>query len=405
MTARYIDIHVLQTVPFSNLNRDDLGSPKALTYGAVQRLRVSSQCWKRATREHMQRALQGHARYDRAIRTRRPFDILTTHLTDAGWSREDATHAAEVVFAPYKDAQDASGDAADGEVTGSTVSSANVLLFLTESQYADLAAIVTTHRGEVLQAVAAKGRPSKKDGPELKKIRAALSEVIKSPRGLVTVFGRMIAALPTANVEGGVQVAHAFTVHQAAAEFDYFTAVDDYTQDENTGAGHLGAAEFATGTFYRYATVDLEHLTTNTGDPALAHDLAAQFISSFVSSLPSGKSTATAPNTRPNLVVVQVREDQPLSYAAAFERAVTYDGQGYLLPAVHLLTEHATLIADAYGDSPVWSGHLNAVTTDPDQVKALNAAFGDRVSGGPGALATAALASCDLAALVREPVA
>lgn len=46
----YIDLHILQTVPPSNLNRDDTGTPKNAWYGGVQRARVSSQAWKKATR-------------------------------------------------------------------------------------------------------------------------------------------------------------------------------------------------------------------------------------------------------------------------------------------------------------------------------------------------------------------
>ena len=46
----HIDIHVIQSVPPSNLNRDDTGSPKTATYGGVRRARVSSQAWKRAAR-------------------------------------------------------------------------------------------------------------------------------------------------------------------------------------------------------------------------------------------------------------------------------------------------------------------------------------------------------------------
>ena len=46
----YIDLHVLQTVPPSCLNRDDTGSPKTAVYGGTTRARVSSQSWKRAVR-------------------------------------------------------------------------------------------------------------------------------------------------------------------------------------------------------------------------------------------------------------------------------------------------------------------------------------------------------------------
>lgn len=46
----YVDVHVLQTVPPSCVNRDDTGSPKTAVYGGVTRARVSSQAWKRAMR-------------------------------------------------------------------------------------------------------------------------------------------------------------------------------------------------------------------------------------------------------------------------------------------------------------------------------------------------------------------
>ena len=39
----FVDIHVLQTLPPSNPNRDDTGAPKTATFGGVQRMRISSQ--------------------------------------------------------------------------------------------------------------------------------------------------------------------------------------------------------------------------------------------------------------------------------------------------------------------------------------------------------------------------
>ncbi|MDR2356385.1 MAG: type I-E CRISPR-associated protein Cas7/Cse4/CasC, partial [Clostridiales Family XIII bacterium] len=46
----YIDLHVIQTVPPSCVNRDDTNSPKSAIYGGVHRARVSSQAWKHAMR-------------------------------------------------------------------------------------------------------------------------------------------------------------------------------------------------------------------------------------------------------------------------------------------------------------------------------------------------------------------
>ena len=48
----FLDIHVIQTLPPSNINRDDTGSPKTAVYGGVRRARVSSQAWKKAMRDY-----------------------------------------------------------------------------------------------------------------------------------------------------------------------------------------------------------------------------------------------------------------------------------------------------------------------------------------------------------------
>lgn len=48
----FLDVHAIQTLPPSNINRDDTGSPKTAQYGGVRRARVSSQSWKRAIREY-----------------------------------------------------------------------------------------------------------------------------------------------------------------------------------------------------------------------------------------------------------------------------------------------------------------------------------------------------------------
>ena len=44
----FVDIHVLQTLPPSNPNRDDTGAPKTAIFGGVRRMRISSQAIKRA---------------------------------------------------------------------------------------------------------------------------------------------------------------------------------------------------------------------------------------------------------------------------------------------------------------------------------------------------------------------
>jgi NADPH-dependent glutamate synthase beta chain and related oxidoreductases len=48
----FLDMHIIQTLPPSNINRDDTGSPKTALYGGVRRARVSSQSWKAAMRNY-----------------------------------------------------------------------------------------------------------------------------------------------------------------------------------------------------------------------------------------------------------------------------------------------------------------------------------------------------------------
>ena len=50
----FVQIHMLQSVPPGNLNRDDTGQPKRCLFGGVTRGRISSQCLKRNIRHSRQ---------------------------------------------------------------------------------------------------------------------------------------------------------------------------------------------------------------------------------------------------------------------------------------------------------------------------------------------------------------
>ncbi|MGH8921960.1 MAG: type I-E CRISPR-associated protein Cas7/Cse4/CasC, partial [Actinomycetes bacterium] len=78
MPRSIIDIHILQTVPPSNLNRDDTGSPKTARFGGVTRARVSSQAWKRATRTAFSDLLD---RSELGVRSKRLVELLGEEIT------------------------------------------------------------------------------------------------------------------------------------------------------------------------------------------------------------------------------------------------------------------------------------------------------------------------------------
>ncbi|GAB3864394.1 hypothetical protein GCM10029963_74730 [Micromonospora andamanensis] len=83
MSRTIIDVYALQTVPPSNLNRDDTGSPKTAVYGGVRRARVSSQAWKRAIRLSFADLLDRSQLGERTKRVGSPSPHVSGRLTRA----------------------------------------------------------------------------------------------------------------------------------------------------------------------------------------------------------------------------------------------------------------------------------------------------------------------------------
>src|SRR6266498_3441388 len=91
MPRTIVDLHVLQTVPPSNLNRDDTGSPKTAQFGGVRRARVSSQAWKRATRKAFDGILD-HSQL--GVRSKRLVELLSEEIAALDPSLDEATRPA-----------------------------------------------------------------------------------------------------------------------------------------------------------------------------------------------------------------------------------------------------------------------------------------------------------------------
>ncbi|HEX6077564.1 MAG TPA: type I-E CRISPR-associated protein Cas7/Cse4/CasC [Micromonosporaceae bacterium] len=331
MNRTFIDIHVLQTVPPSNLNRDDTGSPKSATYGGVRRARVSSQAWKRATR------LAFEDRFDRSelgVRTKRIVELLAKKIAELNPELDDrATEIAAETF----------------EAVGitvkvpkeKTVAESDYLVFLSRRQVENLARAA-------VQAAAA---------DDVKKALAKVKDLADRDHSVdVALFGRMVADQADMNVDAAAQVAHAISVHPVETEFDYFTAVDDTNPEEETGAGMIGTVEFNSSTLYRYATVDVNRLAENLGDDTATTRAVEAFVECFIRSMPTGKQNTFANRTLPEAVVVQVRDRQPINLVGAFENPVRESAtSGRVKVAAEALRDEALEIARAYGERPVAS--------------------------------------------------
>lgn len=336
-----IDIHVLQTVPPSCLNRDDTNSPKTALYGGTRRARVSSQSWKRATRRYFNAQDSNGAH---GVRTRKLPEMLAQRLRERLGS-EAADHEARIA---------ALANLASGLLIGlktdklKKVAESTELVSLEYSLFISASAIEAAL--DQLQAAIS--------GAELNP--DTLKQAMGRGHSLdVALFGRMVADTPELNVDAACQVAHAISTHRVATEFDFYTTVDDLAGADETGAAMMGYVEFNSATLYRFATISLGALADNLGEPSAVPGGVRAFVEGFARSLPTGRQNTFGAMTLPELVFVSLRDDQPVSLVGAFESPVEAT-EGYVAESARRLATHATSIDVLYGSPRVdgWAAYL-----------------------------------------------
>lgn len=321
----YIDIHVLQNVPPSCINRDDTGSPKTAIYGGVTRARVSSQAWKRAVRLNFRETM---AREDLGERTKRIIPMVAEEIekldpsADAMKLARKALEAADIGIKAKSDKKD--DDKADQEGTGA-------LFFLSHRQAEALARLAT-------------------EAPDQMKKRAK-DVLAAEPSVDMALFGRMVASDPSLNIDAACQVAHSISTHAVRNEFDYFTAVDDRAPEDNAGAAHIDTVEFNSAVLYRYATINLPELDRVLGKETAIRAVLA-FAESFICTMPTGKQNTFANRTLPDVVYIALRTDQPVNLVGAFEKPVQAGVNGLLEPSTRALSTYARTICDKYDMLP-----------------------------------------------------
>jgi CRISPR system Cascade subunit CasC len=333
MNNLYLDIHVIQTVPPSCLNRDDTGSPKTAIYGGVRRARVSSQSWKHAMRmafrEHFDQRNLG-------IRTKEIVDCVAKEIQalDPGKDFKAAEQIAQKIFNETK------VSTADGK--------AKALFFLGAQQAKNLAKLALNTNFDEIEALKEKEKTKAKT--ELK--NAAQAILNQDTAVDIALFGRMVADDPSLNSDAAAQVAHAISTHKTENEFDFFTAVDDRAPEDNAGAGMMGTIEFNSSTLYRYATVAAHELYGQ-----LAKDVGAtakavvEFVRAFVLSMPGGKMNTFANRTLPDAVYVTIRDNYPVNLVGAFENPVK-PAEGYATPSIERLSQYAQKVYGSFASKP-----------------------------------------------------
>jgi len=350
-----LELHLIQSFPPANLNRDENGMPKSTVFGGRPRARISSQCQKRAVRKFYQNYADLNPEQF-ADRSRNWLPKLQELLVEQEIEAEQAATAARLALEEGL------------KLKFNDEGKATTIVFLGQTELAAIANILVSNWATLEPELTG-------DKPTLPKeitkaIQKALIETGKP--GDVALFGRMMASLPTVNVDAAVQMAHAISVNTLQQEFDFFTAVDDLGGNDETGADHMGETGYNSSTYYRFATLDAEQLAQNLGSAEHLDAVIKAFADAFVQAIPSGHQNGFAAHTRPAAVMAVVRQGQPVSLADAFEDPIApKSGNSLLENAVKALDAHWADLTKMYGETGVKYKGIVTRTTLAKQLETL----------------------------------
>jgi len=344
----FVEFHLIQNFAPSNLNRDDTGAPKDAIFGGHRRARVSSQCLKRSARDWF-KSSQLFPDGSLGTRTRHLDRVVIEELKQIGFQNTDVFNEIVKLALKGKKAKDGE-DKKESDKEKEEEKVLSYLLYLSVPEIDQFRALIAKH-SETLTTLSSKKKIKPTDLPD--ELKADIKDCLKRSKAVdIALFGRMLADLPEENQDAACQVAHAISTHKVEREFDYFTAVDDEGDVDETGAGMIGQVEFNSATFYRYAVIDAQKLADNLqGDKELALTGIGAFTQAMARAIPTGKQNTFAAHNPPSFVGVVLRHASPFNLANAFERPVWPRADRELTTlSVEKLAEHDTKVAGFYGD-------------------------------------------------------
>ena len=336
MSHHKLETHIIQNFAPSCLNRDDNNAPKEAIFGGSRRLRISSQCFKRAIRLKSHEYLSDESK--KAIRSKKIYREIAERLGQKykEYGSDDlerwAKHALSLIKKKNKEKEDEE-------------SSMKYSFYLGHNQI-----------DGIVQAIA----QSIGDNPDdpwanLKKNlnKRMIERAIKEESVEISMFGRMLADSPDLNVEACCQMAHVISTHKVNRDFDFFTTVDDIIGDEESGADMLGITEFGSACYYRYAVVDVTRLYREYQGKAAddAKQMLEAYLRASILAVPSGKQNAFAAHNPPAFVGLVWRDREPRNLCNAFENPVRLREKDRSLSSVSVeeLVKHETSMEKIYG--------------------------------------------------------
>ena len=341
--SRFIQLHLLTAYPPANLNRDDMGSPKTANMGGYDRLRVSSQCLKRAwrTSDLFEQALKGHI----GTRTKEMGIKIYNRLIDKGAKHKDALNWAKSIAGVFGKLK--ALPKKEKEASTKLPADERKKKELVEVEIEQLSFFDTEEEKNIFalsDKVAERNEGPKAE--ELNLLRKKMTAVD------IAMFGRMLASTPAFNVEAACQVAHAISVHPVVIEDDYFTAVDDLNNGmEDMGAAHIGETRFAAGLFYSYICINRELLIRNLdGNEELANKAIRALAEAAVKVAPEGKQNSFASRAYASYVLAEKGEQQPRSLSVAYLKPINHrENDDFINDSIEALIKQRESFDSVYG--------------------------------------------------------
>jgi CRISPR system Cascade subunit CasC len=366
MSKNILNIHVAYTFAGANPNRDDVGAPKTLSYGGVERSRMSSQAMSRAKRVAYELGTHGDLAYrsnNHPVYIARK--VIETIQNDPSVTVTDEMRAFALGKAVYLIESLTSNNAESKAFTAAKAAYANLsgiektvnpaeepdqdaeskdsVSLLSKDEFAKVVQIVVEATLETAGTVTSSTFSDKKATIFKGHTTADFVDSKENQSLSIAAYGRMFAAKPELQCEAAVQRSHAFTTHESTIELDPFAVFDDLKGADDLadkGAAHLGTKQLTGGVYYWQATIDRNQLLSNfTKGFYPSNDRLRSFFNTLIDELPKGMSSTTATGQLAPFVLL-VEADQGVSLASAFENPITDElGEGYLKPSIEALIE------------------------------------------------------------------
>ncbi|WKJ90934.1 type I-E CRISPR-associated protein Cas7/Cse4/CasC [Methylomonas montana] len=338
----FVNFHILISHSPSCLNRDDMGMQKTAIFGGTRRVRISSQSLKRAIRT----SAYYEAEFGKPSERTKQLTLLRDKYRELLKDKFDESVIDTILMAVagVKEIEDLTTETkGDKTKTKGTESGAVAAWSVHEiEKYCQLYTQLQTEHSDDKAFQKAWEKETKKDG--FKKFNDAFQNSVD-----IALSGRMATSGIMTSIDAALAVAHVITTHTVDGDLDWFTAVDDLTQEAGeTGSAHLDTQEFSAGVFYRYASLNLAQLQENLGEVSRekALEIAAHTLHMLATVIPEAKRNSTAADNPADFVCVAL-SDQPISLANAFEEPVK-SKHGFLKPSIEQFIGYKERVYQGY---------------------------------------------------------